>query len=161
LFVISIILDRTEGDILIEKTNGGFYISQIKYLQGRVFEKMLSEAGVNEFNGAQGRILYILWQSDSMPIVELSKRTGLAKNTLTGMLDRMEAAGLINRNADKKDRRQIRITLTPKARELNGSYDEVSLKMSETFYKSFSNDEILRFENDLRRIIDNLNGATD
>jgi DNA-binding MarR family transcriptional regulator len=122
---------------------------------------MLSEAGVSEFNGAQGRILYFLWQSDSVPIVELAKRTGLAKNTLTGMLDRMETAGLINRNYDKKDRRQIRITLTPKARELNDIYNEVSAKMSGVFYEGFADDEIRRFENDLRRIIDNLDGAAE
>ena len=74
-------------------TNGGFLISQVKQVQGRVFDAMLQEAGIEEFNGAQGRILYILWQEDNLPIVELSRRTGLAKTTLTGMLDRMEGQG--------------------------------------------------------------------
>jgi len=143
--------------ILVEKTYGGFLVSQLKQIQGRVFEKLLSEANVNEFNGAQGRILYVLWQEDSVPIIELSKKTGLAKTTLTSMLDRMEKAGLIERNYDKVDRRQIRITLTKKARELSDKYDEVSRKMSEIFYKGFSNSEIVQFENYLRRIINNLN----
>ena len=102
---------------MLEKTNGGFLVSQLKQIQGRVFEKLL-RANVNEFNGAQGRILYVLWQEDSVPIVELSKKTGLAKTTLTSMLDRMEESGLIRRNYDPVDRRQIRITLTEKAREL-------------------------------------------
>ena len=134
-------------------------MSQIKYLQSRIFEKILSEAGVSEFNGAQGRILYILWQSDALPIVELSKKTGLAKNTLTGMLDRMEEAGLVNRRTDMEDRRQIRITLTPKARDLSGNYDAVSRKMSGIFYQGFSDDEIVRFEKELLRIIGNLEDA--
>ena len=38
----------------MEKTNGGFLISQIKQIQGRVFERLLLEAGIEEFNGAQG-----------------------------------------------------------------------------------------------------------
>lgn len=42
----------------MEKTNGGFLISQIKQIQGRVFERLLLEAGIEEFNGAQGRILF-------------------------------------------------------------------------------------------------------
>ena len=50
-------------------TNGGFLISQVKQVQGRVFDAMLQEAGIEEFNGAQGRILYILWQEDNLPIV--------------------------------------------------------------------------------------------
>ncbi|HBC96664.1 MAG TPA: MarR family transcriptional regulator, partial [Clostridium sp.] len=63
---------------MLEETNGGFLISQIKRVQGRIFQKLLNQAGIEEFNGAQGRILYVLWQKDSIPIVELSKKTGLA-----------------------------------------------------------------------------------
>lgn len=142
---------------MAKKTQGGFLVSQLKQIQGRVFEKLLDEANINEFNGAQGRILYVLWQTDSVPIVELSKKTGLAKTTLTSMLDRMEEAGLINRNYDREDRRQIRITLTEKSRELSGKYDEISEKMSEIYYKGFSDSEIEQFENYLIRIINNLN----
>ena len=142
---------------MLEKTNGGFLVSQLKQIQGRVFEKLLNDANIKEFNGAQGRILYVLWQTDSVPIIELSKKTGLAKTTLTAMLDRMEEAGLINRNFDKTDRRQIRITLTKKARELNDKYSEVSRKKNEIFYQGFSDSEIEQFENYLYRIINNLN----
>ena len=67
------------------KTRGGFLISQIKQIQGRVFGKLLAEAGIDEFNGAQGRILYVLWQEDNLPIVELSRRTkvwGISKDVM-------------------------------------------------------------------------------
>jgi len=153
----SIILYGIEVTTLLDKTHGGFLVSQLKQIQGRVFEKLLSDAKADEFNGAQGRILYVLWQADSVPIVELSKKTGLAKTTLTSMLDRMEDAGLINRNYDKADRRQIRITLTNKSRALSDNYSEVSRKMSDIFYQGFSDAEIERFENYLTRIIRNLN----
>ena len=94
----------------MDKTNGGFLISQIKQIQGRIFEKLLSDAKVEEFNGAQGRILYVLWQMDAVPIGELVKKTGLAKNTLTSMLNRMEQNGMVCRSYDTIDRRQIKIT---------------------------------------------------
>ena len=141
------------------KTNGGFLISQIKQIQGRVFERLLNHAGIEEFNGAQGRILYVLWQEDFVPIVELSKKTGLAKNTLTSMLDRMEQSELIVRVYDKTDRRQIRISLTDKTKSLHGKYDDVSMKMSEIFYKNFSDSDIIEFENLLNKIIKNLTEA--
>ena len=73
----------------------GFLISQIKQVQARIFQRLLQECGVEEFNGPQGHILYVLWQKDEVPIVELSQKTGLAKNTLTAMLGRMEEQGLI------------------------------------------------------------------
>lgn len=132
-------------------------ISQIKQVSGRVFEKMLADAGVDAFNGAQGRILYVLWQQDHIPIVTLSQQTGLAKTTLTGMLDRMEEAGLVTRVYDKADRRQVRIALTDQARQLSSSYEKVSSDMNEVFYKGFSDDEIAALEDTLRRILKNLN----
>lgn len=142
---------------LIDNTQGGFLISQIKQVAGRVFEKILAEKNIDDFNGPQGRILYILWHTDSIPIKELSKKTGLATTTLTSMLDRMEAAGLVNRVFDKVDRRKVLIVLTEKAHTLKTDYDEVSSKMSELFYQGFSDDEILQFENYLVRILKNLN----
>jgi len=141
---------------MAKKTNGGFLISQIKQIQGRVFERLLNEANVDEFNGAQGRILYILWQADSIPIISLSKQTGLAKTTLTSMLDRMELSGLIVRIFDKTDRRQVKISLTDKARSLKPEYDDLANKMVEIFYKGFSDVEIDTFESNLVKIVNNL-----
>lgn len=140
-----------------DKTQGGFLISQIKQISGRIFDKLLVGSGVEAFNRAQGRILYVLWQADGVPIVELSHKTGLAKTTLTSMLDRMESADLIMRVFDKADRRQIRIALTEKSRQLSDAYDKVSCEMNEIFYAGFSDDEIVAFEETLRRILKNLN----
>lgn len=142
---------------MIDNSQGGFLISQIKQIGGRIFEKILAEKNIDAFNGPQGRILYVLWQADSIPIKELSKKTGLALTTLTSMLDRMEAAGLVNRTLDKGDRRKILIVLTEKAHTLRTDYDEVSSKISEIYYQGFNDDEISQFENYLVRILKNLN----
>ena len=136
--------------------NGGFLISQVKQVQDRVFDALLRKNGIGEFNGAQGRILYVLWQEDNLPIVELSRRTALAKTTLTSMLDRMESNGFLIRSYNKADRRQTRILLTEKAKSLNIKYENVTNLMIQLFYKNFTEDEIITFENLLERILDNL-----
>lgn len=141
---------------MLSETNGGFLISQIKQVSGRIFEKLLAEAGVDAFNGPQGRILYVLWQRDNVPIAELSQKTGLAKTTLTSMLDRMEQGGLVRRGYDPADRRQILISLTGKARELRREYEAVSRKMGEIYYDGFEDAEIAVFEDTLRRVLWNL-----
>lgn len=140
----------------MKETKGGFLISKIKQVQGRIFDSLLQKAGIEEFNGAQGRILYVLWQEDGLPIIELSKRTGLAKTTLTSMLDRMEEKGFLKRTADCRDRRLLRIFLTPKAKVLNNRYNKVSDEMSRIFYKDFSDEEINAFEASLEKILENL-----
>lgn len=138
------------------ETQGGFLITQIKQISGRLFEKLLADAGVEEFSGAQGRILYVLWQRDGIPITELSRETGLAKTSLTSMLERMENAGLITRIPDRDDKRKISVSITEAARKLSDEYDKVSRRMNELFYAGFTDEEIISFDNTLRKILSNL-----
>jgi len=138
------------------ETRTGFLISQIKQVQARVFQRLLQDCGVEEFNGPQGHILYVLWQKDGVPIVELSQKTGLAKNTLTAMLGRMEDGGLIERRSSESDKRQSLIVLTKKAKELQGKYDDVSQKMNTIFYQGFSSQEAKQVDGYLDRILENL-----
>ena len=138
------------------KTYGGFLMSQVRHLSGRVGETLLKECGVDVFNGAQGRILYVLWEHGAMTITRLGQLTSLAKTTLTSMLDRMEAGGLVRRIPDKQNRRQIFIEATEKTKEYRKKYDWISERMSEIFYRGFSDEEITAFEDQLRKIIQNL-----
>ena len=54
------------------ETKGGFLISRIKQVGTRIFDRMLADSGIDAFNGAQGRILYVLWQNDEISISSLS-----------------------------------------------------------------------------------------
>lgn len=141
---------------ITKKTYGGFLVSRLKQLGGRVFERLLRENGVDAFNGPQGRILYVLWEHGQMNITEIGRLTSLAKTTLTSMLDRMEEAGLIQRISSKSNRRQILIALTERAKSLSQDYEKVSDQMNAIYYKGFSNNEIRLFESSLKRIIANL-----
>lgn len=134
-------------------------ISQIKLTQGRVFQRLLQTCGVEEFNGPQGNILYVLWQRDGVPIVELVQRTGLAKNTLTAMLERMEQSGLVCRKQSADDRRKTLVCLTDKARGLENRFDQVSQRMNQLFFQGFSAGEIGELEGYLDRIVENLRRA--
>ena len=138
------------------KTYGGFLVSQIGRLQARAFEKMLRESGVEAFNGAQGRILYVLWENEKLTITEVSRLTSISKTALTSMLDRMEASGLIERVPDKQNRRQIFVTITKRARTYREEYNRVSERMNTLFYQGFNANEIAEFENKLKKIIHNL-----
>ena len=112
LLLYSNILYRKEMEGM--ETKGGYLISRIKQAGTRIFDRMLAASGIDEFNGAQGRILYVLWQCEDISISSLSAKTSLANTTLTSMLDRMEGAGLIIRKPDPADRRSRLIALTEK-----------------------------------------------
>ncbi len=138
------------------ETKGGYLISRIKQAGTRIFDRMLAASGIDAFNGAQGRILYVLWQHEDISISSLSAKTSLANTTLTSMLDRMENSGLIVRKPDPADRRSRLIALTDKAKALQHDYELVSQKMNERYYIGFTESEIRQFEAYLQRVLTNL-----
>ncbi|MFX1297390.1 MAG: MarR family winged helix-turn-helix transcriptional regulator [Promethearchaeota archaeon] len=134
---------------------GGFLITKIHQLAGRIFTKILKKYHI-KINPAQGRILFVLWRNDEISIHELAKKTSLGKSTLTSMLDRLEKMGYIKRIHSKIDRRKILIELTEKDRNLHDKYIKISQEMNKIYYNGFTNDEIDAFEEYLSRIFNNL-----
>ena len=136
----------------MKERQGGFLISKIKQIGGRRFDKILQEKNIDAFNGAQGKILYVLWQGGKMTATEISKKSGLAKTTLTAMLARMQEQGLIR----IEENANALVCLTEKAVALKDKYDGVTKEIEEIYYNGFSDEEIDRFENCLKRILKNL-----
>jgi DNA-binding MarR family transcriptional regulator len=137
------------------KHQGGFLMSKIHHLSGRIFSRMLRRHDV-DINPAQGRIMFVLWQRDAVPIRELAEKTALGKSTLTSMLDRLEEAGLIVRERSETDRRVILVKRTEKDRSRQETYEQVSQEMSAIYYAGLSEVEIARFERTLETILENL-----
>ena len=137
------------------ETKGGFYISQIKQLQDRIFERLLLENGI-EINGGQGRILFVLWKKDNLTISEISEKISLAKNTVSVVINGMVNKGIVERNINPQNRRQSLVSLTEYSKSLHEKYEMVSQQMNLLFYEGFSKDEQEQFENYLARILETL-----
>ena len=135
---------------------GGFLISKIKQISGRIFDKKLKNYDINDLNTAQGRIIFSLWQNDNIPISELARQTALGKTTLTSMLNRLEQSGYIVRKVDEKDKRKALVALTEKSKSLEGRHEAVSKEMTSLFYYGLSDNQIDEFESLLKHILSNL-----
>ncbi|MDE7270297.1 MAG: MarR family winged helix-turn-helix transcriptional regulator [Acetatifactor sp.] len=140
------------------ETKGGFYITQIKQLQDRIFERLLAENGI-EISGGQGRILFILWKRDKLTVSEISRQTSLAKNTVSIVVDGMVRRGILERTINPENRRQTIISLTEYAKSLRERYEMVSQQMNTLFYQGFSEKERETFELFLERILSTLTQA--
>ena len=126
----------------------------------QILNSLFVENGLNEFTGEQGKILYFLWKDDGIPSTEIARKTGLAVNTLTNMLDKMEKSGLIYRKESEKDKRKKLVFLTKEGKRLESKSNYASERMNEIFYRGFSGEEIELFEKQLKRIIDNLDAVS-
>ena len=140
----------------MNKHYGGTLISQIKQLQDRVFNKILKEEGIYEFNGQQGRILFSLWKDEKLSLIELSKRTSLAKTTLSTMIDRMRKNGLVIVEESKEDKRNLVIYLSDKTLAMEDKINNATKRITDIFYKDFSEKEAKELDRLLIKIKENL-----
>lgn len=135
---------------------GGFLISKIKQISGRIFDKKLKNHDITDLNTAQGRIVFSLWQNNVIPISELVRITALSKTTLTSMLNRLEQIGYITRSSDRDDNRKVIVSLTEKSKLLKERYEIVSQEMTSLFYEGLAESQIDEFEKILTHIMENL-----
>lgn len=75
--------------------------------------KMAAKGGLT---AAQSGVLFYLGDQDGVLIGEAADALDLAPSAMTGLIDRMTRAGLVERRADPKDGRAMRLHLTDKGR---------------------------------------------
>ena len=63
-------------------------------------------------------VLIVLWENDGLTISQLGQRLLLDSGTLTPLLKRLEAAGVVTRNRRESDEREVEIWLTGKGRDM-------------------------------------------
>ena len=144
---------------MVKKTRGGTLLSQVHQVCGRVWNKILRENDMADLEGARGRIIFALWGKDGVPIKTLCEKTSLDKSTLTGIIDRLERDGYVERKASETDKRSTLISLTGKEQEFAKNVQKVSNQMNKIFYKGFSDEEIVQFDSMLERILVNCKEA--
>ena len=69
--------------------------------------------------------LLVLWEKDEQPVNDIAKRLLLETNTVTPLLKRMEAEGIVTRSQGKKDARQMIVKLTKKGWDLQQKLTDV------------------------------------
>lgn len=75
--------------------------------------KMAAKGGLT---AAQSGVLFYLGEQDGALIGEAADALDLAPSAMTGLIDRMTRAELVERQADPKDGRAMRLRLTDKGR---------------------------------------------
>ena len=75
----------------------------------RLYKPLLDALGITY---PQYLVLLVLWERDGLSVSELGNRLFLDSGTLTPLLKRMEAAGLVTRQRALDDERRVHIALT-------------------------------------------------
>jgi DNA-binding MarR family transcriptional regulator len=74
--------------------------------------------------------MLVLWEGDDITVSELGQRLQLDSGTLTPLLKRLEANGLLRRKRDSVDERRVLLQLTPAGRALKTRAAKVPPQMA-------------------------------
>lgn len=88
----------------------------------QAYHPLLSKHGLTY---PQYLVLMVLWEKDEQPVNDIAKRLVLETNTVTPLLKRMEAQGVLTRSKGKEDARQMIVKLTKKGRDLQKKLTDV------------------------------------
>lgn len=103
----------------------GFLLADVSRLLRRDFDRRVRKLGLTQ---AQWRAIAHLARKEGINQSALAERLEVAAITLGRLIDRMESAGWVRREADRSDRRASLLFLTPKAKpileELQAHADE-------------------------------------
>jgi len=100
----------------------------------------------------QAMVLNFLNRRDPVTAKELSERTGLDTATLTGVLDRLETSGWIERRRHPSDRRAIHILLTDQGRKIVPLLQKKMEKANRDFLAALDEGEQKEFRRLLRAV---------
>ena len=81
----------------------------------REYQPYLDNLGITY---PQYLVLMVLWETDNIPVNDISQKLFLNTNTVTPLLKRMEAEGFIKRQRSESDERKVIVKLTRKGKLL-------------------------------------------
>ena len=111
-----------------------FLLSRAAQAAQRHLRALLEPYGITP---AQYLILECLWIKDGMAPKSLGDLLKFDSATLTGLIDRLDRAGLVQREPDPQDRRAIRVRITEKAKKLKKPLRELRLRANEEILEDF------------------------
>lgn len=133
-----------------------FALYSVTNAVGRSYAPLLEALGLTY---PQYLAMLVLWEQDGIGVSDIGRRLFLDSGTLTPLLKRLEAAGLIERRRNPADERQVRVALTARGNALRGAARDLPGAIACAMGRS--DREIASLRDDLLRLRSRLLAALD
>jgi len=97
------------SDTLLLDNQLCFALHSASLAMTKVYKPQLDQLGMTY---PQYLVMLVLWEGDGLGVSDIGERLFLDSGTLTPLLKRLEAQGLVNRTRDPEDERRVVIRLT-------------------------------------------------
>jgi DNA-binding MarR family transcriptional regulator len=128
-------------------------IGETSRMMRRFYDRRAAALGVTT---AQWRAIAHVGHSPGLKQVELAERLDVEPITACRIVDRLEEAGLIERQRDPEDRRAWRLVLTDKAQPIYRRLGELAEEMAGEAFAGFSQGEFDAIRAKLARVRENV-----
>ncbi|MGG0740449.1 MarR family winged helix-turn-helix transcriptional regulator [Niallia taxi] len=104
----------------------------------KYFSKLLEEYGVTP---AQYGVLNCLWKEGQLSPKQIGEMVYLEAPTVSGILDKMQKAGLIERSVDPNNRRNVLVTATSKSNSIKENIESATINLNTMVLQNLSDNE--------------------
>ncbi len=108
----------------------------------KIYRQCEGELAPFNITPAQFYALGVIFDDDGIKFKDLALQLDLDRSSLTGILDRMENKGFVERRADPSDRRSILIFLTDKSKEMRPDLYAIACGLNQKFMDKISPEEL-------------------
>lgn len=120
----------------------------------REYQPFLDRLGITY---PQYLVLLVLWETDAIPISTITQQLLLDTNTVTPLLKRMEAQGLLERQRSQEDERKVIISLTQSGKALQAEAASIPMNLVGCLLSdTLSLDNLLQVRDHLQTLIHTL-----
>ena len=122
----------------------------------RTYKPLLDELGITY---PQYLLLNVLWEEDHLTVGDIGERLGIKSSTLTPLLKRLQAVGLVERTRNPADEREVFVELTERSKALE---ERAACLGPEVFGDAgITIERLLRLRDEVKALRDALNAKLD
>jgi DNA-binding MarR family transcriptional regulator len=136
----------------------GYLVKQLAQTVGKELDRRMVDLGLTD---AQWKPLLLLQQGGCTTAVDLSRISCHDAGSITRLLDRLEAKGLVQRVRSAEDRRVVNLELTEEGKKVAAQVPEIIVGLGNEVLKGFSRDEFEQFTNLLTRALANARAVSE
>lgn len=100
-------------------------LMNLKHIQHEMKNRMHNHFKDMELTAPQGMLVFMVNKHGSLKITEISEKLGLSNSTVSGIVDRLEAQGLVNRIRSEQDRRVVNVSVTETMKDKLMSHENI------------------------------------
>lgn len=116
----------------------------------KYFSKLLEEYGVTP---AQYGVLNCLWREGQLSPKQIGEMVHLEAPTVSGILDKMQKAGLIERSVDPNNRRSVLVIATQKSNEIREEVEAATNNLNDKVLQDLTESDTEALKKALEAII--------